>query len=1058
MTGDDALAEGLHESVVTTALLRRLEARLGRDDSAGLTALIEPVDPADQADVLAAHLGRTILRRLRAPSDADDQARLALVRDVLDLLDAADEKPAEGVRQLLALTRPAAPGLPPTYPAGVRPSTPLADVALLTNAHGDPSLGSELKAELDTADEVDLICAFVKWHGMRTLEAQLARLRERDVPFRIITTTYLGSTDIKALDRLARDFGADIRVQYDPRRTRLHAKGWLFRRNSGFDTAYVGSSNLTVSALVDGAEWNVRLSAKATPTLLDKFTAAFEAYWHSDEYAPYDPDDEDDRERLEQALHAASGRTTPKSLLVSGLDVRPYPHQQQILESLDAERTLHDRHRNLVVAATGTGKTVIAALDYSNLARRARKSRGMPDAAAADRPSLLFVAHRKEILQQSLRTYREVLADGAFGELYVAGQVPRDWKHVFASVQSLTGRIDEIPAGGFDIVVVDEFHHAEAPTYRRLLDHLTPRELLGLTATPERTDGTDVRSFFGGRTAAELRVWQAISADLLSPFHYFGIADGTDLRAVDWRAGRYADADLDRIYTGNDARANLVLKQVNDKVTDPHAMRALGFCVGVAHAEYMARVFRKAGIAAVSVTGQTPTAQRDAAIADLRAGSISAIFTADLFNEGVDIPEVDTVLFLRPTESPTLFLQQLGRGLRLADGKAVLTALDFVGHHRSEFRADLRFRALTGATRKDLARDIEHGFPFLPSGCQIILDRVVQDEVLANVRQHLSLRWNHLVGELRARPTNALADFLDATGVDLANVLRADKSWTTLRRDAGQLTSAPSPLEAKLARRVRAVTHVDDPARAAFYTLLFAGATDAEGPPMRYGDLSEVEKRLARMAFFTLWPDGGGFDSYDQGFDALRAEVEPRAELAQVVDFAFDSARRVTLALPERLASVPLQVHARYSREEILAGLDRGTLQQKPAHFREGVLHTTIDGQPIDAFFITLRKSEAHYSPTTRYRDYALSPTLFHWESQSTTSVDSPTGRRYRDGSSTVLLFVRRERTGEFGTEPYTFLGPATYVSHTGNRPIAITWRLAHPIPADLYTETTVAL
>lgn len=1037
VTGDDPLAEGVYESVVTTALLRRLGER------SDLTPRVDRVDPADQPDVLAAHLGHVILRGLRRPGESDEAARLALVRQLLDLLGAQDEIPEDGVRRLLALTRPVSPGAAPAYPEGIRPSTPLSDVALLTNAHGDPSLGSELKAELDTSDEVDLICAFVKWHGMRTLEAQLARLRERNARFRVITTTYLGSTDIKALDRLARDFGAKIRVQYDPRRTRLHAKGWLFRRNTGFDTAYVGSSNLTVSALLDGAEWNVRLSAKATPSLLDKFAATFETYWHSDEYATYDPDDDADRERLERALHTAKGGGTPTSLLVSGLDVRPYPHQQQILEALDAERTLHARHANLVVAATGTGKTVIAALDYRDLARRAGHD--------ADRPSLLFVAHRKEILEQSLRTYREVLADGTFGELLVGGHEPRQWRHVFASVQSLTTRIVDLPPDAFDIVVIDEFHHAEAPTYRRLIDHLTPRELLGLTATPERTDGTDVRSFFDGRTAAELRVWDAIAADLLSPFHYFGIADGTDLRAVEWRSGRYADAALDRLYTGNDARARLVLRQVEDKVTDPHRMRALGFCAGVAHAHYMAGVFRDAGLAATALDGQTPAIERERAIADLRAGRLAAIFTADLFNEGVDIPEVDTVLFLRPTESPTLFLQQLGRGLRLSDGKAVLTALDFVGHHRAEFRADLRFRALTGASRRDLARDIDKGFPFLPSGCQIVLDRVVQEEVLRNVRDHLRVGWRHLTNELRARPTDDLRTFLDETGVELATVLRPDKSFTTLRRDAGVLTGEASPLEGRLTRRVRAFTHVDDPTRARAYADVLDGG-------MRYADLSAAEQRLARMLFFSLWPDGGGFDSYEAGFEALRAESAGRDELRQVVDLAFDATRHPTVELAGPLVSTGLHVHARYSREEALAALGRASLERKPAHFREGVLHTQFDGHLLDAFFVTLKKSEADYSPTTLYRDYPLSPTLFHWESQSTTSVDSPTGRRYRDGSSTVLLFVRRERTGEFGTEPYTLLGPARYVSHTGDRPIAITWRLDHPMPADLYADAAVAL
>ncbi len=1034
MDRDDALAEGLHESVVTTALLSRLHER------ADLAPLIADVDRADQANVLATHLGRTILHSLQRRPEGDENGRLEIVRRVLDLLGAGGEVPEDGVRQLLALTRPASPGIPPTYPDGVRPSTPLSDVALLTNAHGDPSLGSELKAELDTSDQVDLICAFVKWHGIRTLDEQLGRLRHRSVPFRILTTTYLGGTDIKALDRLARNYGAQIRVQYDPRRTRLHAKGWLFRRRSGFNTAYVGSSNLSVSALLDGAEWNIRLSAKATPGLLEKFIATFETYWHSSEYAPYDPDDEADRERLERALQVASGRTTPTTLLLSGLEVRPLFHQEPILESLAAERELHDRHRNLVVAATGTGKTVVAALDYRGLARRAGKL-----------PSLLFIAHRREILHQSLRTYREVLGDGTFGELYVGGQVPRDWRHVFASVQSLTGHIEELPPDAFDVVVIDEFHHAQARTYRRILDHLRPIELLGLTATPERTDGTDVRALFDGRTAAELRVWDAIADGVLSPFHYFGIADGTDLTQIEWRAGRYADQALDNLYTGNDARARLVLQQLQDKVTDPHSMRALGFCAGVAHADFMARVFHAAGISAVSVTGHTPAHERDRAISDLRAGRISAIFTADLFNEGVDIPTVDTVLFLRPTESPTLFLQQLGRGLRLAEGKAVLTALDFVGHHRKEFRADLRFRALTGTTRKDLVRDVEKGFPFLPSGCQIVLDRVVQEEVLRNVRDHLSLRWPQLVIELRAHPTDDLRTFLEANGIDLSSLLRDTKSWTTLRRDAGRLTGSGSAAEARLARRVRAFAHVDDPERSVAYARLLDQSFE-------YLRLSSFEQRLARMLFFSLWPDGGGFGSYDAGFDVLRAESESRRELRQVIDLSYDSARHVTTRLTGPLASIPLHVHARYSREEILAALDRGTLERKPAHFREGVLHASVDGRLVDAFFVTLRKSAADYSPTTLYRDYPLSPTLFHWESQSTTSVESPTGQRYKDGSSNVLLFVRKEKVGPFGAEPYVFLGQARYVCHEGDRPIAITWRLDRAMPADLYADSAVAL
>ncbi len=515
------------------------------------------------------------------------------------------------------------------------------------------------------------------------------------------TTTYIGGTEREALDRLVRDFGAEVKVQYDAARTRLHAKAWLFRRLTGFDTAYVGSSNLSTSALLEGVEWNVRLSQQATPALLQKFEATFDSYWNSSEFEDYCP--ETDRDRLDDALLAArGGRSSDRvTISISGLEVRPFHYQQEMLDAIDVERVVHDRHRNLVVAATGTGKTVVAALDYRRLCR------------SGHRPSLLFVAHRREILEQSLRTYREVLGDGDFGELHVGGTRPERWQHVFASVQSLTSYgVGNIPRDAFDVVVIDEFHHAEARTYQRILSHLQPTELLGLTATPERADGTDVRRFFDGRTAAELRLWDALGADLLCPFHYFVAADGTDLRSISWVRGRYDEEQLSNVYTGNDARARIVLHQLRAKVSDVGAMRALGFCVSVSHAEYMAEVFRDAGIPARAVSGDTARAGRNQALADLRSRDVNILFAADLFNEGLDIPDVDTVLFLRPTESATVFLQQLGRGLRRTPDKAVLTVLDFVGHHRKEFRFDQKLRALTGATRSGLERQVKEGFPF----------------------------------------------------------------------------------------------------------------------------------------------------------------------------------------------------------------------------------------------------------------------------------------------------------------------------------------------------------
>lgn len=1025
MNAPGDLPVGLHEALLTTQLDDLI------NDHAHLDIELAKIDDADQSHVLTRHLADVVRQRLDAVKDP--QARLAVANELLQVIQAESDRVRSPAQQLHSVKPLPRPGQVLRF--AQRPKTPLNDAALLTNAHGEPSLASELRAEIDSADSVDLLCAFVMWHGLRLIEKELAIAREAGVPIRVVTTTYIGGTERRALDRLVRDFGAEVKIQYDAQRTRLHAKAWLFHRNTGFDTAYVGSSNLTTAALLEGVEWNVRLSSAATPSLLDKFRATFESYWNSPEFEMYDPDR--DRDRLDDALLEAKGikANDRVTITLAGLEVRPYPYQQEMLDSIDVERVLHDRHRNLVVAATGTGKTVIAALDYRNLARK-----------QGGQPSLLFIAHRREILEQSLRTYREVLGDGNFGELYVGGQRPERWKHVFASVQSLTSYgVTHIPADAFAIVVVDEFHHAEARTYHQLLSHLVPTELLGLTATPERADGVDVRQFFGGRTAAELRLWDALGADLLCPFHYFAVADGTDLRAVTWSRGKYDETQLEGVFTGNDARARVILAAVRDKIGNVGAMRALGFCVSVAHAEYMTRVFKDAGIPARMVVGSTPAQDRAQALRDLRAAEVNVLFTVDVFNEGLDVPDVDTVLFLRPTESSTVFMQQLGRGLRRTHTKAVLTVLDFVGYHRKEFSFSSKFAALTGLHGKQLEKAVREDFPFLPSGCQVRLDKQSQEVVLDNLRSQIANRWSQIVAQLRTTKEESLSTFLENSGLELSDILRrGSHSWTKLRQDAGLPTAPGSALEEKLLKRIRAFAHVDDPARAHAYQSLLADS----GPT--YDELSPAEQRVARMLYYSLWSDGGGYDSISDGFAAVRREAATRAEISSVVDLSFEAARHVPQPLTGSLSGVPLLVHARYQREEILAALDFPRL---PNSFREGVWYSPELN--VDAFFITLKKSESDYSPTTMYADYPISRELFHWESQSTTSIKSPTGRRYLSGSSTVLLFARHSQKDEFGTSPYLFLGPASYVSHTGDRPIAMTWRLDHELPTDFFHATT---
>lgn len=941
----------------------------------------------------------------------------------------------DGPRQLLALAEQEGPGV-----YSIRPLTPLSETALITNAPEDPSLGNELRAELATADRVDLLCAFVKWYGLRVLEDSLRAAKERGVPIRVITTTYMGATDRQALDRLVREFGAEVRVNYEIRSTRLHAKAWLFRRNTGFDTAYVGSSNLSKAALLDGLEWNVRLSSVATRDVLKKFESTFDAYWSSSAFEPYDPDA--DAGRLDEALGLAGGTTSSGEtrISLSGLEVRPFAHQRDMLERLTIEREVHDRHRNLLVAATGTGKTVMAALDYRDLLRT--RGKGL---------RLLFVAHRKEILKQSRRTYREVLDDASFGELLHNGEQPTQWKHVFASVQSLTEqRLALLDPSHFDVIVIDEFHHATAGTYRQVIDHFAPAELLGLTATPERMDGLNVQDeFFDGRIAAEMRLWEALDNDLLCPFHYFGVPDGTDLKALTWKKGSYDVAELGSVYTGNDARARLVVKAIQQKIADPDSMRALGFCVTKAHAHFMARFFCDAGIKAVALDSHSTPSRRDSALSALRNGTLQVIFSVDLFNEGLDIPDVDTLLLLRPTNSATVFLQQLGRGLRRTHNKPVLTILDFIGEHRAEFRFEEQFRALTSLSRNRLVDNLERDFPQLPSGCQIILEGVAKDIVLNNVRTQLKAGIRVLASEVKDFSDVGLSAYLTESRREIKELYKGSNSWTGILRYAKLIPEQAPPGEAQLLKRVHAFLHADDRERVEAYTRLLEDDAPA------YADLDVKQQGYARMLFFNLWDKAGGFPTYQKGFDSLREQVALRSELRQVLAHIHERTDHLPLDLADPHHELPLKIHSSYNRSEILAALGVARLGgQMPGSFAQGV--AWVDVLRTDALLITLEKNEKDFSPSIRYRDFALSPTLFHWESQSTTAEDSPTGRRYQlhaEQGSHVLLFMRRYKESDIRkSQPWMLLGPATYIGHEGSKPMAITWRLHNELPADVWT------
>jgi superfamily II DNA or RNA helicase len=1028
-----APVRGLYEVIITEALEEQLKT-LGPSLQAIRSGLRAP----EAADRIALHLARVVERAIAAIDEGERSAvGIELARrliDMVQLLSSSGNLQSERPVELGQVLRSVVGHLPDGRAESIdQPMIPLLDTTLLTNAPGEPRIGHQLLTEIHSADRIDVVMAFIRRSGIAPLMAALRSHCAAGRGLRVLTTTYTGSTEGRALDEL-RDGGADIRVSYDATGTRLHAKAWLLHRNAGFSTAYIGSSNLTHSAQITGLEWNVRVSGARNPHVIDKVAAVFESYWYNQDFKPYD--------REEFLLRAESSTESRALIQIGPTDLRPEPFQERLLEQIALSRQ-EGHHRNLLVAATGTGKTVMAALDYLGLRETLSRAR------------LLFVAHREEILMQSRATFQQALRDPLFGELWVSGHRPEKFDFVFASIQSMNASgLAHLDPAHFDVVIIDEFHHAAAQSYRSLLDHVKPVELIGLTATPERSDGMPILEWFDGRIAAELRLWDAIDQQRLVAFAYYGIHDGLDLRDIPWKRGRGYDVEgLSNLLTANDALAKFVLKELEGRVDDIARIRALGFCVSVDHARFMARVFRAAGVAATAIWSDTPDSERRAALADLASRRVNIVFSVDLFNEGVDVPAVDTLLMLRPTDSPTLFLQQLGRGLRRSVGKSICMVLDFVGHHRKEFRFDRRFRALLGGTRKELAAQVEASFPFLPAGCHMELDHVAAGIVLESIKNAVPSRWTERVEALRQLavrdPRCTLAHYLEETGLELEDVYAGNKGWSDLRADAGLTDRPRGQQEVALRRACGRLLHIDDMLRINVYRR-WLGCGQAPDPIQ----LSPRERRLLRMLVGSVVSGAVTRDTpLREGAMLLWSHPQVQAELLDLLDVLAGEIEHLPIALSPA-SDVPLEVHARYTRVEILAAFDVGD-GAKVAPWQTGVYWASDARTDLLAF--TLDKTSGQFSPTTRYRDYAISRDLIHWESQSVTRADSDTGCRYQRHSAmgtSVMLFARH-RSDE---RAFYFLGPATYVKHESELPMAITWRLEYPLPGDLFAAFAAAV
>lgn len=922
----------------------------------------------------------------------------------------------------------------------ITPYTRLIHSELFTGGNSGITLESELRKEILSSDKIDLLVSFIKWKGIRILEPELKEFTERGGTLRVITTTYIGATDAKAVAFLASLKNTEVKVSYNTGNERLHAKAYLFQRNTGFHTGYIGSSNFSRSALTDGLEWNLKITTKEVTHIIDKFKKTFEAYWQNSEFELYD--DNNHSLKLVEALK--QGKFSKEYAFTNSyFDIKPFHYQNEILEKLEVERSVHNRYRNLLVAATGTGKTVISAFDYKNFRNTNSSSK------------LLFVAHRKEILQQAKATFQGVLKDNNFGDLWVDGLDPTSNEYLFVSVQTLNNRLKDLKLSPdyFDFIVLDEAHHGPASSYRPFLNYFQPKVLLGLTATPERMDNENILEDFCNRIAAEIRLPEALNKKLLSPFQYFGITDSIDLTNVKWEKGKYVASELTSLYTKNNVRVGEIIKTLDKYTNDINDVRAIGFCVTIEHATFMAEKFCLAGLKAECLTAKN-SSERNRIREQFRKKEFNYLFVVDIFNEGVDIPEIDTVLFLRPTESLTIFLQQLGRGLRLAEGKDCLTVLDFVGNSRPEYDFESKFRALIGKTSTSVQKEIEDDFPHLPLGCSIVLEKKTKETILENIKKATSINVNQLINKIinfqhQTTLPLTLNNFIELNHISIETIYKKD-SWSRLCQRAGIIDNLNSVNEKQIFSAI-SNKWLSTNSTSYFNFILKLAKQNFN---IRINDFDENQKIMLLMLHYDVWQSTGGFDSLEKSIIQIGKNKILVNEIIEVLEILIDKVGFKEIDI-ELSYNQPLKLHARYTREQILVAFGLSTFEKKSSN-REGAAENKSLNTEI--LFINLIKSEENFSPTTMYDDYAISETLFHWQSHNAYGPETTKGISYikhRENDKKILLFVREKGKDENGnTLGYVFIGEGVFKDTEGSKPMSIKWELSEPLPNYLWKES----
>ncbi|MCP1225573.1 DUF3427 domain-containing protein [Sebaldella sp. S0638] len=902
-----------------------------------------------------------------------------------------------------------------------------------------------LKEELNSCDSFCFIVSFIKFSGIQLLINTLDELKRQGIKGKIVTSVYLNITDPKALRKLMEYDNLEIKV-YNNTRESFHTKAYLFQRKE-YSSCIIGSSNLSQSALYSGEEWNVRLVKDSYLEIFDQSYEQFEKIWHSNEAVDLSTrfiDKYEDFRNKSGNIETFDFKKEENEMEI----FKPNKMQSDLLEKLRLTREFGNR-KGLIVAATGTGKTYLAAMDILRL---------KPE-------SFLFIAHREELINNAFNVFSKILPYDKNEYGFLSGsEKSYDKKFMFSTIQSLYKNTEYFSKNAFEYIIIDEFHHSKASTYETVLQYFEPAFLLGLTATPERMDGKDILELCDYNLIGEMGLREALEYDLLSPFHYFGVIDDTvDYEQIPFNNGRYDDSVLgDKLSIPK--RVDFIHNKIEKISFDGDRVKSIAFCANIKHAEYMKEQFRLKGYSSESITAKDNMGRRKEITDAFQSGKIEILCVVDIFNEGIDIPDVNLLLFLRPTMSSTIFIQQLGRGLRKVKNKDFVTILDFIGNHKKDYIITQAFSENTLNEKDRLLTEVKNQFSDIPGASYIELDRICQERIISKIENYNSLSRDNIVSEY--------LEFKDEIGRELDIIDFKDNMelFLRLKNKFGSFVKAQKLIEKldyyfssaeeeifeileknlslNYPYEILIVSLLHDKDNISIYDVIkkFESVFSVKiNEKMQNNIIIRAMKELSESSLFIFDPISNIISLQSTDFTKFY-----KKRLVGLIELSILNFKK-EIDINEFNSSI-LVKYQEYSRIELQILLDSNA---QKGSWRAGY---SVSREHI-CLFITLNKSLV-LKEELKYDNYFHRQDIVQWISQSKTSHDSKIGQMYvnhKDLSMKVHIFIRKEPVLESGAaSPFTYLGEAGYYSSHGDKPMYMLWKLDYPVPNELFIDFTV--